>query len=210
MEGVRNTTLVASVALVTVVLLLGLLHEYFLEESLNNLLIFFITPLIIYIFIKSDFKKIPHFQLQKIISYSVLFLLASTILVTPYGISYSYWPSVFASSDNPTNSTENLSPSNSTQTDDESTVESTTSSCDNPTNSTEYNCIEKLTITDDVQISINNKQISLIVYSITSNPIEELTITDNIQVVINSTTTGAVTIYEESQLIPDKLNLGNY
>jgi len=210
LEGVRNTTLVTSVALVTVVILLGLLlQEYFLEESLNNLLIFFITPFVIYIFIKSDLKKISRSQLQKIISYGVLFLLASTILVTPYGISYSYWPSVFASSDNLTNSTEDLLPSDPTQTDDESTVESTTSSCDNPTNSTEYNCIEKLTITDDVQISINNKQITSIVFSIISNSIEKLTITDNIQVIINSTTTDIVTIYEESQLIPDEIESWN-
>ncbi len=271
LEGVRNTTLVTSVALVTVVILLGVsLQESFwfnsvlqysdfidstsivfdnlsnLSNSLflfseNFLFLFFLTPLSIYIFIKSDLKKLTNARLQKIISYGVLALLASTVLITPYGISYSYWQSAFAdpddsptnstedllpsdptqtddestvepitsSCDNLTNSTEDLLPSDPTQTDDESTVEPITSSCDNLTNSTEYNCIEKLTITDDVQISINNNLISSIVYSIISNSIEKLTITDNVQVIINSTTTDIVTIYEESQLIPDEIESWN-
>ena len=240
LEGVRNTTLVTSVALVTVVILLGVsLQESFwfnsvlqysdfidstsivfdnlsnLSNSLflfseNFLFLFFLTPLSIYIFIKSDLKKLTNARLQKIISYGVLALLASTVLITPYGISYSYWQSAFADpDDSPTNSTEDLLPSDPTQTDDESTVEPITSSCDNLTNSTEYNCIEKLTITDDVQISINNNLISSIVYSIISNSIEKLTITDNVQVIINSTTTDIVTIYEESQLIPDEIESWN-
>jgi len=117
LEGVRNTTLVTSVVLVSVLLLLG----YSLQESfwsqfvlqygdfiystnfvfdiLNNLsnslflfsenfiFLFFLTPLSIYIFIKSDLKKLTNNKLQKIISYGVLVLLASTVLVTPYGIS---------------------------------------------------------------------------------------------------------------------------
>jgi len=195
LEGVRNTTLVASVVLVTVILLLGLLlQEYFLEESLNNLLIFFITPFVIYIFIKSDFKKISHSQLQKIISYSVLFLLASTILVTPYGISYSYWPSVFASSDNPTNSTENLSPSNSTQIDDESSVEIITSFCDFTTNSTTHGCIEKFSIIDEIHV---------ILYSTNLDYMEKFSIIDKISVIINSTNStfnNVVTEAEDIQL----------
>ena len=102
-----------------------------------SIILFFLTPLAISILIKSDFKKFSKIKFQKIVSYSVLFLLASTILVTPFTISNSYWQPVFASSDNTTNSTDNILPSNSTQLDDQNTVEQTTSSSDNTTNSTD-------------------------------------------------------------------------
>ena len=175
-EGVSNISLVASVVIIIVVLLGGLLHEtlefepisqygnladtpnnvfdILIESSINLFLFsFFLILLYVYIFVKSELKGLPTFQFKKVIRCGVVFLLISTIFVVPFGISNSYWQPVFATSDNTTNSTDNILPSNSTQVNGTS-VEITTS-CNDPTNSTEFTCVEKLLITDEIHTILN-------------------------------------------------------
>ncbi len=113
--------------------------------------------------------------------------------MTPFGVSAIYWLPAFAS-DNTTNSTESVLPSNSTQLVVESSVEPTTSLCEPVINSTEYRCSEQLSFT---------YEISIIHYSTTLNSFEHLSINDEISITLNSTNpTSATAVTKDSETTP--------
>jgi len=121
--GVRVAVLTSIVFCVLVGLLLqnngiGSFSELLIEIqqivfSTSLVFLFFLLPLIGYIFVKFEIQKFNTKQFQKIISYGIIILLASTILTTPFGVSSIYFPAVYASSDNSTISQESTIDSNS-------------------------------------------------------------------------------------------------
>ena len=106
-----------------------------------------LMPFVCYIFIKTEFKKIDPKILKQISSYSLLIILASTLITTPIGMSSSYFPPAFATDDNSTTSEQTINDPNFVQTinsteaspspdpisENVDSVESTTSSSGNQT-----------------------------------------------------------------------------
>ncbi len=96
-----------------------------------NFVLLIFTPLLFFLFIFSEDVKFKIEKIRPILSCVFILILLSTIVVTPYSISSSYWPQAFAetidlNSDNQTASADNTS-SSSTPAEDTVTVEATTS-----------------------------------------------------------------------------------
>jgi len=105
------------------------------DFSANQILLFFLSPLALYVLYKADHEKTSYLDLQKIFSYLFIAILISMIFVTPFSASNYYWPAVFAES-NSTDSTVEPLPSELTTSDDSNSTESIDSSSIHQTNST--------------------------------------------------------------------------
>ena len=111
----------------------------FLFDSSFVIVIF--TPLVFFLFIFSEDVKFKIEKVHPILSFALVFIILSTVVLTPYSISSSYWPEAYADtyadtddinyliSDNTTASTNDTS-SSSTPAEDTSASEATTSNTD--------------------------------------------------------------------------------
>ncbi|MCV0430675.1 MAG: hypothetical protein K5781_03740, partial [Nitrosopumilus sp.] len=100
----------------------------------NSFIIIIFTPLVFFLFIFAEDVKFKFEKIRPLLSFVCVFIILSTVIVTPYSISSSYWPEAYADtgdldqniSDNTTASTDNTS-SSSTPAEDTETVEDSTS-----------------------------------------------------------------------------------
>ena len=101
------------------------------------------TPLVFFLFIFDEDVKFKFEKIRPLLSFICVFIILSTVIVTPYSISSSYWPEAYADtgninyliSDNTTASTDDTS-SSSTPSEDTSASEATTSNTDTSVGST--------------------------------------------------------------------------
>jgi len=109
----------------------------------NSFVILIFTPLAFFLFIFSEDVKFKIEKIRPVLSFVLVFIILSTVVVTPYSISSSYWPEAYADTgdmnetifDNTTASTDDIS-SSSTPAEDTSASEATTSNTDTSVDST--------------------------------------------------------------------------
>ena len=103
----------------------------------NSFVVLIFTPLVFFLFIFSEDVKFKIEKVRPILSFALVFIILSTVVLTPYSISSSYWPEAYADTgdmneiifDNTTASTDDTS-SSSTPAEDTSASEATTSNTD--------------------------------------------------------------------------------
>ena len=103
----------------------------------NSFVILIFTPLAFFLFIFSEDVKFKIEKIRPVLSFALVFIILSTVVLTPYSISSSYWPEAYADTgdmnetifDNTTASIDDTS-SSSTPAEDTSASEATTSNTD--------------------------------------------------------------------------------
>ena len=100
----------------------------------NSFVVIIFAPLVFFLFIFAEDVKFKFEKVRPFLSFVCLFIILSTVIVTPYSISSSYWPEAYADTDNmneiistqQTASTDDTS-SSSTPAEDTGSSEATTS-----------------------------------------------------------------------------------
>ena len=111
----------------------------FSETDQQYVLILF-APLVFFLLLYSEDFKFKISKLHKPLSFVLIVIILSTVAITPYSISSSYWPMAYADDsafdDNTTASADNTSSSSTPAEDTETSEASTSDSTDSPVDST--------------------------------------------------------------------------